>query len=55
MNRRTGLALTLGLSAIALSAGDAMAQQMSLKDQLVGTWMQVLAVNTATNGAKADL
>ena len=55
MNRRTVLALTtVGLSAVALSAGDAMAQR-SLKDQLVGTWMQVSAVNTATNGAKADL
>ena len=56
MKRRTVLALTtVGLSAVALSAGDAMAQQRSLKDQLVGTWMQISAVNTATNGTRADL
>src|SRR6266705_430625 len=36
MNRRTALALTtMALSGVALSAGDAMAQQRTLKEQLV--------------------
>src|SRR5882757_2139263 len=53
MNRRTVLALTTaGLSAVALSAGDAMAQQRSLKDQLVGTWTLVSTEDTAANGTK---
>jgi Lipocalin-like domain len=53
MNRRTVLALTtVGLSAVALSAGDAMAQQRSLKDQLVGTWTLVSTEDTAANGTK---
>jgi hypothetical protein len=53
MNRRTILALTtMALSAVALSAGDAMAQQRSLKDQLVGAWTLVSADATAPNGTK---
>jgi len=55
MNRRTVLALTtVGLSAVALSAGDAMAQQRSLKDQLVGTWTLVSTEDTAANGTKRE-
>jgi hypothetical protein len=53
MNRRTALALTtMALSGAALSAGDAMAQQRPLKDQLVGIWTAVSAETTAPNGAK---
>jgi hypothetical protein len=44
----TALGLTL------LPAG-VTAQQKSLKEQLVGTWIQVSAVNTAANGTKSDL
>ena len=56
MNRRTALALTtMALSGVALSAGDAMAQQRSLKDQLVGTWTLVSGETTAANGTKQQL
>jgi Lipocalin-like domain len=50
LNRTALVALGLTL----LTAG-ANAQQKSLKEQLVGTWVQVSAVNTATNGTKSDL
>jgi hypothetical protein len=53
MNRRTALALTtMALSGAALSAGDAMAQQRSLKDQLVGIWTAVSDDFTPANGTK---
>ena len=56
MNRRNIFSLSL-ITALALTLLPATsgAQQRSLKDQLVGTWMQVSAVNTATNGTKTDL
>ena len=47
MNRRTALAVT----AAALSAPAAMAQQRSLKDQLVGTWTLVSTETDAYNNA----
>jgi hypothetical protein len=44
--------LCLGL---ALSAGDAGAQQKSLKQQLTGTWMLVSIAQTAKDGTKPQL
>jgi Lipocalin-like domain len=53
MNRHTALALTTTvLAGVALSAGNAMAQQRSLKEQLVGTWTLVSTEDTAPNGTK---
>jgi hypothetical protein len=57
MNRRTSLALgtTALLSfAIALS-GTALAQQKSLKEQLVGSWIVVSVDNTAADGKKSQI
>jgi hypothetical protein len=56
MNRRTALAVTtVALSGAALSAGAVMAQQRSLKDQLVGTWMVVSNELTAADGTKRQI
>jgi hypothetical protein len=56
MNRRTVLAVTIvALSSAALSAGAAVAQQRSLKDQLVGTWMLVSDEVTPLNGTKRQI
>ena len=38
----------------ALPTGDAVAQQMSLKDQLVGTWIYVSSTSTRADGSKTD-
>ena len=57
MNRRNTLALsTLALLflGIGLPASNAVAQQKSLKEQLVGTWTFVSAVNTRPDGTKFD-
>ena len=57
MNRRSTLALsTLALLflGIGLPASNAVAQQKSLKEQLVGTWTFVSAVNTRPDGTKFD-
>jgi len=57
MNRYTKLALTilalLG-SGIALPASDAFAQQKSLKQQLVGTWIYASSTSTRADGTKTD-
>ena len=56
MNRRTALAVTtVALSGAALSAGAAVAQQGSLKDQLVGTWTLVSQELTPLNGTKRQI
>ena len=53
MNRRTAIAVTtVALSGAALSAGAAVAQQRSLKEQLVGIWTALSAETTGPNGAK---
>ena len=55
MNRRATLAMaTTGLLclAVGLSAGDAFAQQKSLKEQLVGTWTLVSSDQVRPDGAK---
>ena len=53
MNRRSILSLSavtaLGL---AMMPGSAVAQQRTLKDQLVGTWTFVSQENTASTGTK---
>lgn len=62
MNQRSTLARsTLALSTMALlflgiglPANNAVAQQRSLKEQLVGTWTYVSAVNTRPDGTKFD-
>ena len=47
MNRRIALALTtIALSGLILSAGEATAQQKSLKEQLVGAWTFVSAADS---------
>ena len=51
MNRRTALAVT----AAAFSAPVAMAQQRSLKDQLIGTWTLVSQELTPLNGTKRQI
>jgi hypothetical protein len=54
MNRRTTLAMTttalLGL-AVGLSASDSVAQQKSLKEQLVGTWTLVSSDQVRPDGS----
>jgi Lipocalin-like domain len=57
MNRRITLALSmmalLGLG-IGLPASNAVAQQKSIKEQLVGTWAYVSSINTRPDGTKFD-
>lgn len=38
----------------ALAPGDALAQQKSLKEQLVGTWIYVSSISTRADGSKTD-
>jgi len=57
VKRLTTLALTtmsLLLLEIVLLAGDAIAQQKSLKEQLVGTWIYVSSTSTRADGSKTD-
>jgi hypothetical protein len=57
MNRRSTLALStvaLLFLGIGLPASNAVAQQKSVKEQLVGTWTFVSAVNTRPDGTKFD-
>jgi hypothetical protein len=55
MNRRSlitiSAATALGLT---LQAGNAVAQQKSLKEQLVGTWSMVSNITTRSDGTKTD-
>ena len=55
MNRRVTLAMTttaLVCLAVGLSASDALAQQKSLKEQLVGTWTLVSSDQVRPDGTK---
>ena len=55
MNRRTTLAMTttaLLCLAVSLSASDSLAQQKSLKEQLVGTWTLVSSDQMRPDGSK---
>ncbi|MBI4274610.1 MAG: lipocalin-like domain-containing protein [Rhizobiales bacterium] len=57
MNRLRTLTLTtmaLLFLGVALPSGDAVGQQKTLKEQLVGTWTFVSAVNTRPDGTKFD-
>jgi len=57
MKRLSTLALTtmsLLLLEVVLLAGDAIAQQKSLKEQLVGTWIYVSSTSTRADGSKTD-
>ncbi len=57
MNRLSTLTLiTMALLflGVALPSGDAVGQQKTLKEQLVGTWTYVSAVNTRPDGTKFD-
>jgi hypothetical protein len=55
MNRRSILSISaMTLLGLAVSAGSAVSQQRPLKDQLVGSWSFVSAVNTRADGTKVD-
>jgi hypothetical protein len=56
MNRRHILGLSLTTAAgLALLSGSALAQQKSLKEQLVGTWTLVSSDNVGSDGTKRQL
>src|ERR1700680_4304383 len=53
MNRRATLAMATALClAVGLSASDSFAQQKSLKEQLVGTWLLVSSDQVRPDGSK---
>jgi Lipocalin-like domain len=54
MNRRTPLAMTTTALclAVSLSSGDSLAQQKTLKEQLVGTWTLVSSDQVRLDGSK---
>ena len=57
MNRRTALTVaTMALlcAGVVFPMSDTVAQQKSLKDQLVGTWTFISAVETSQDGTKKD-
>jgi hypothetical protein len=55
MNRRDAITLsTVGALALTFTAGGAVGQQKSLKDQLVGTWTVVSTINVQKDGTKVD-
>jgi hypothetical protein len=55
MNRRSTLGLSVMMAlGLALLPGNAVSQQKSLKDQLVGTWTFVSAIDTHKDGSKTD-
>lgn len=57
MKRLSTLAVTtmsVVLLGVVLLAGDAIAQQKSLKEQLVGTWIYVSSTSTRADGSKTD-
>jgi len=49
-----GTAASLLIVGAALSAGDAVAQQKSLKEQLIGTWTLVSVHNVRNDGSRLD-
>src|ERR1700724_2861747 len=55
MNRRSLIGISAATAlGLALLGGNAVAQQKSLKEQLVGTWTFVSAVDTNKDGTKSD-
>jgi hypothetical protein len=56
MNQRSILSISaITVLGLALTSGSAIAQQKSLKEQLVGTWTVVSRVNTLPDGTKRPL
>jgi len=57
--RRLGVlvatAMLLAIWAVVLPSGDAFAQQKSLKEQLVGTWIYVSSTTTRADGSKTEV
>ena len=47
-------ASTMVLLSVALLAGDAGAQQKTLKEQLIGTWLAISVVTTHPDGTKIE-
>lgn len=55
MNRRNVIsASAVAAFGLAMVSGDAIAQQKSLKDQIIGTWSLESAMQTTKEGAKSD-
>ena len=56
--RRLGVLIAttmlLVILGVVLPLGDALAQQKSLKEQLVGTWIYVSSITTRADGSKTD-
>ena len=56
--RRFGMLAAATVSVLimgdALAMGDAMAQEKSLKEQLVGTWIYVSSTSTRADGSKTE-
>jgi hypothetical protein len=50
----TAIKVSLLVLGVALPAGDTVAQQKSLKEQLVGTWKLVSSHNVRSDGSKLD-
>jgi hypothetical protein len=50
----TATTVSLLILAVTLPAGDAVAQQKSLKEQLVGTWKLVSSHNVRSDGSRVD-
>lgn len=50
----TATTVSLLMLGVALPAGDAVAQQKSLKEQLVGTWKLVSSHNVRSDGSRID-
>jgi Lipocalin-like domain len=46
--------VSLVILGVVLSSGDALAQQKSLKEQLVGTWIYVSSTTTRADGSKTE-
>jgi hypothetical protein len=56
MNVRRILSISaMTVLGLALVPSNAVSQQRSLKDQLIGTWTLVSLENTASNGAKRQI
>jgi hypothetical protein len=51
----TATTVSLLILRVALPVGDAVAQQKSLKEQLVGTWKLVSVDNVRDDGSKVEL
>ena len=50
----TATTVSLVILGVTLSSGDAVAQHKSLKEQLVGTWIDASSTRTGADGSKTD-